>query len=211
ARSDGESGVHWVLAAIGALLGAALGEAEAIVLGLVAGALLGWQGARIAQLRQRLAALEGRGHVAPPAETAIPASPPPTAAAVRTAAAPAPGATPAAAAARPGDAGPVDAPPPAAAVLRQDPAPAIPVPPAPRQQPSLDARVGRLLRRWFMEGNVPAKLGALITFVGVATVVKLAVDAGWIALPIELRLAGVALAAIAALAWGWRKIGRAHV
>src|SRR5690606_29792176 len=105
ARSDGESGVHWVLAAIGALLGAALGEAEAIVLGLVAGALLGWQGARIAQLRQRLAALEGRGHVAPPAETAIPASPPPTAAAVRTATAPAPGATPAAAAARPVDAG----------------------------------------------------------------------------------------------------------
>jgi uncharacterized membrane protein len=61
------------------------------------------------------------------------------------------------------------------------------------------------LRRWFTEGNVPVKVGMLILFAGVAALLRYASDQGWLRLPIELRLAGVALAAIGALAFGWRE------
>ena len=61
------------------------------------------------------------------------------------------------------------------------------------------------LRRWFTEGNVPVKVGMLILFAGVAALLKYASDQGWLRLPIELRLAGVALAAIGALGFGWRE------
>src|SRR5690606_33606199 len=63
---------------------------------------------------------------------------------------------------------------------------------------------GRLLRRWFLEGNVPVKLGSLVLFAGVAAALKYASDQGYFTLPIELRLPGIALAAIGALLWGWR-------
>ena len=61
------------------------------------------------------------------------------------------------------------------------------------------------LRRWFTEGNVPVKVGMLILFAGVAALLKYVADQGWLRLPIELRLAGVAFAAIGALAFGWRE------
>ncbi|NLB14787.1 MAG: hypothetical protein GX826_12355, partial [Gammaproteobacteria bacterium] len=50
--------MHGLLAMVGAFFGAILGGIHEVMLGLVAGALLGWQGARIGQLRQRIAALE---------------------------------------------------------------------------------------------------------------------------------------------------------
>ena len=50
--------MHWLLAVVGAFFGAMLGGIHEVMLGLVAGALLGWQGTRISQLRQRIAALE---------------------------------------------------------------------------------------------------------------------------------------------------------
>lgn len=55
--------MHWVLAIVGALLGASAGSASAAFLGLCAGLLLGWQGARIGELRQRLDTLERAGRV----------------------------------------------------------------------------------------------------------------------------------------------------
>ena len=61
------------------------------------------------------------------------------------------------------------------------------------------------LKRWFTEGNVPVKVGMLVLFAGVAALLKYATDEGWLRLPVELRLAGIALAAIAALAFGWRE------
>ena len=61
------------------------------------------------------------------------------------------------------------------------------------------------LKRWFSEGNVPVKVGMLVLFAGVAALLKYATDEGWLRLPVELRLAGIALAAIAALAFGWRE------
>ncbi|HEX7768917.1 MAG TPA: DUF2339 domain-containing protein, partial [Dokdonella sp.] len=61
------------------------------------------------------------------------------------------------------------------------------------------------MKRWFTEGNVPVKVGMLILFAGVAALLRYASDQGWLRLPVELRLAGVALAAIAALTFGWRE------
>lgn len=55
---------------------------------------------------------------------------------------------------------------------------------------------------WFMGGNTIARVGAVILFVGVAFLVKYAADHRL--LPIELRLAAVAGAAIAMLFVGWR-------
>ena len=61
------------------------------------------------------------------------------------------------------------------------------------------------IKRWFTEGNVPVKVGMLVLIAGVAALLKYASDQGWLQLPIELRLAAVAIAAIVGLAFGWRE------
>lgn len=63
----------------------------------------------------------------------------------------------------------------------------------------------RALKRWFSVGNVPVKIGMLVLFAGVAALLKYASDQGWLTMPIELRLAGIAAAALAGLVFGWRK------
>lgn len=66
----------------------------------------------------------------------------------------------------------------------------------------------RLIKRvwhWFTEGNVPVKIGMLVLFAGVAALLKYASDAGMLRVPIGLRVALVALAAIAGLTFGWRQ------
>ncbi|TWG94331.1 putative membrane protein [Luteimonas sp. J16] len=63
----------------------------------------------------------------------------------------------------------------------------------------------RAVRRWVTVGNVPVKVGMLVLLAGVAALLKYASDQGWLRMPVELRLAGVALAAIAGLAFGWRQ------
>ena len=92
---------------------------------------------------------------------------------------------------------------PAARVAPQ-PAPAVRTPPPPNAIDTLFAAV----KRWFTEGNVPVKVGMLVLFAGVAALLKYASDQGWLHVPIELRLAAIALAAIAALAFGWRERDR---
>ncbi len=71
--------------------------------------------------------------------------------------------------------------------------------------PGTPQRFFETIKRWFTEGNVPVKVGMLVLFAGVAALLKYAADEGWLTLPIELRLAGVGLAAVAALAFGWRQ------
>ncbi|MEP6898349.1 MAG: DUF2339 domain-containing protein, partial [Rhodanobacter sp.] len=61
------------------------------------------------------------------------------------------------------------------------------------------------VKRWFTEGNVPVKIGMLVLFAGVAALLKYASDTGLLTLPIGLRVSLVALAAMAALAFGWRQ------
>ena len=79
-----------------------------------------------------------------------------------------------------------------------------PPPRAPARPDMLDVAV-RAVKRWFTVGNVPVKVGMLVLFAGVAALLKYAADQGWMVLPPELKLAGVAAAALAALAFAWRK------
>ncbi|MEP7041608.1 MAG: DUF2339 domain-containing protein [Dokdonella sp.] len=103
------------------------------------------------------------------------------------------------------------------ATFAPPPIPPPPIPPPPRRpSPRATAAQGlaaadpvtRLLgwvKRWFSEGNVPVKVGMLVLFAGVGSLLKYASDQGWLRLPVEFRLAGIAIAAIAALAFGWRE------
>ncbi|MEG3192699.1 DUF2339 domain-containing protein [Lysobacter sp. D1-1-M9] len=52
---------------------------------------------------------------------------------------------------------------------------------------------------------MPVKVGMLVLFAGVAALLKYAGDQGWVSLPVELRFASVAAAALAALVFGWRQ------
>ncbi|RAO78044.1 DUF2339 domain-containing protein [Dyella jiangningensis] len=91
-----------------------------------------------------------------------------------------------------------------APAMRPAPMPPRPEPSAPRQPSGLD----RLLQRvwhWFTEGNVPVKIGMLVLFAGVAALLKYASDAGLLHTPPALRVSLIALAAIAGLAFGWRR------
>ncbi|MRX08068.1 DUF2339 domain-containing protein [Pseudoduganella sp. FT25W] len=78
--------------------------------------------------------------------------------------------------------------------------PRLPIrtPPPPSQPPKwlLAAKT------WLFGGNLVAKLGLLILFIGVSFLLKY--TAARVTLPIEFRLAGIVLADIAALAWAWR-------
>lgn len=92
-------------------------------------------------------------------------------------------------------------------------APALPLPPRPprAETPSRPATPDvftlaiRAVQRWFTVGNVPVKIGVLVLFAGVAALLKYGADQGWFSLPPELRLAGIAAAALGALVFAWRK------
>ena len=58
------------------------------------------------------------------------------------------------------------------------------------------------LKRYFTEGNLIVRVGILVLFIGVAFLLKYAADNSM--LPIELRMAAVALGGIAVLVVGWR-------
>lgn len=79
--------------------------------------------------------------------------------------------------------------------------------PSPRepQEPNAVEIALRAVKRWFTVGNVPVKVGMLVLLAGVASLLKYASDQGWLTLPPELRLAGVAAAAMAGLVFGWRQ------
>ena len=155
-------------------------------------------------IQQRLLTLEGQD-AAPAPSSAVPA-------AVAPVAVPTPAPVP------------VSAPAPQAAVIEPvelaKTAPAVPVPPKPSpptapapakpapaapNTPSWIARPDGLVakaRNWLFTGNLVAKLGLLILFLGVSFLLKYV--SAQVTLPIELRLAGIALADIALLAWAWR-------
>ncbi len=83
-----------------------------------------------------------------------------------------------------------------------------PAPAAASRKTAVEDRVqvlGRRVRQWFSTGNVPVKVGMLVSLVGVGSLLKYASDQGWLRMPIELRLAGIALVAMAGLVFGWRQ------
>ena len=106
---------------------------------------------------------------------------------------------------------------PAAPQVSEPVAPATAPSPAPVQQripnprttkpstPGIATIALRAVQRWFTVGNVPVKIGMLVLLAGVASLLKYGADQGWFAMPAELKLAGVAAAALAALVFAWRK------
>ncbi|SDZ25733.1 Uncharacterized membrane protein [Lysobacter sp. yr284] len=167
--------------------------------------------ATLAELSAREAAARAQAERAAAASAAAPAvpipasAPPATAPPERPAAAPAqPQPPPLPAAAAPPTAAP-------AAAATPPPRPQPPRAPAAPAQPDVVTVAARWLRRWFTEGNVPVKVGMLVLLAGVAALLKYASDQGWMRVPVELRLAGVAFAAMAGLVFGWRQRERKRV
>ncbi|CAN7262307.1 DUF2339 domain-containing protein [Trinickia sp. LjRoot230] len=97
-------------------------------------------------------------------------------------------------------AGPMATAPATAAASEANPidTPATPTPAA----PGLFERAFSAARDWLMGGNTVVRVGIVVLFFGVAFLLKYASDNAM--LPIEFRLAGVALGAVALLATGWR-------
>jgi uncharacterized membrane protein len=79
---------------------------------------------------------------------------------------------------------------------------AKPAPPPPKPRVSEPPAWFTAARNWLFEGNLVAKIGLLILFIGVSFLLKYA--AARVTVPIELRLAGIVLADLGALAWAWR-------
>jgi len=180
--------MHWILAIIGALFGAALSESRGLF-GAVAGFLIVFAWSRHAQLARKVGELE-RGLLV--LRTRSPATAVPE--------------TPAPAAVPPAVAEPVAV---EAAVLPSEPlpepTPAPPPEPRAPAEPPWDEKLVARVKSWFTEGNVPVKIGVVISFIGVASALKFAADRGLFSFPIEFRLAGIALLAVAALGFGWRE------
>jgi len=185
----------WIV--IGAVLGGLASEGG--LAGILGGAAVGLIWGRQLQLSRELKGLRAQLTEARPSPTAAAERSSTAAQAAREAVQEPPPATPV-----------VAAPPPvptAAAPAPVGPA-AWPVadetPRAPSTPSALDRLTSRVWR-WFTEGNVPVKIGMLVLFAGVAALLKYASDAGMLRLPIGLRVAMVALAAVAGLAFGWKK------
>ena len=73
-----------------------------------------------------------------------------------------------------------------------------PAPPAPSVAEDLVARI----KRWLLGGNTVARLGAVVLFIGLAFLARLAAERGL--MPPELRLAGIGATAIGLLIFGFR-------
>ncbi|NPT58131.1 DUF2339 domain-containing protein [Paraburkholderia elongata] len=79
---------------------------------------------------------------------------------------------------------------------------APPSPPAPPRGPGLAERLFKSGRDWLLGGNTVVRVGIIVLFFGIAFLLKYAADNSL--LPIEFRLAGVALAATVLIGLGWR-------
>ncbi|HEX7046320.1 MAG TPA: DUF2339 domain-containing protein [Gammaproteobacteria bacterium] len=175
--------MEWMLAVI---FGFVFGTMEDSLPALAAGALLGWLLGRVIALDARVRSLEKTKTNASNERTTNPAPTPST----------------------------QKAPSAPATVAREIPAPVAQKKiPAARGQTyveknaparnAFDWRQNPILR-WLMSGNVPVKVGVLVSFFGVAFLLKYAVDQGWMLLPMEVRLAMIAAFGIGLLALGWR-------
>jgi uncharacterized membrane protein len=71
-------------------------------------------------------------------------------------------------------------------------------------EPTPLERILAAARNWLTTGNIPVKVGVLVSFVGVSFLLKYAIDRNLFNMPIELRLVFVGLAGLAMMAVGWR-------
>jgi uncharacterized membrane protein len=67
------------------------------------------------------------------------------------------------------------------------------------------------VRVWLTTGNVPVKVGVIVSFFGFAFLLKYAADHELLTLPIEVRLLGVAAVGVGLLVVGWRLRHRVEV
>ncbi|HEX5036350.1 MAG TPA: DUF2339 domain-containing protein [bacterium] len=141
---------------------------------------------QIKKLSRRISDLEAGGVSPLPKETPVPAAPPP-----RTVSPPpaAPTATP-------------TQPPPYIPREVREPVKRTPPPPPAPRPPSPPNPVVEAIRGFFTGGNLVVRIGLIVLFLGITFLLKLAIDNGMI--PIQLRLAAVALGALALIFFGWR-------
>lgn len=116
----------------------------------------------------------------PPPKRPAPAAPPPPA--------PEPAATPA------GRWQPADLPP-------ATPGPEAPAPPVPTPAPA--GRAAGAVKRWFTTGNVPVKVGVILSLLGLGFLLQTALNRGWITPTLEMRLAAAAVFGLVMLGVGW--------
>ncbi|TCV93150.1 putative membrane protein [Luteibacter rhizovicinus] len=204
--------MYIVWAIVGAVIGGLVGQGYE---GAVAGFAIGLLWARIGGLRKDLDETRRRfdqlNAVTPVEVVRPPVAPPvrdegvgawPTATAVP----PPVSAVPPPASIPPPVPRPVAPPAPVPVAARVSPPPAVvaPAAPVPPAGPSGADWLADRIKRWFTEGNVPVKIGMLVLFAGVAASLKYATDQGFLSVPIPVRLALIAIAAIAGVAFGWK-------
>lgn len=187
-----------IFSLLGLYFGALLDDFEGAVygffIGFLSGALINAD-KRFRRLEQKLEELTadraGTGETRPSAPITAPEKE-----SAQPAEAPEPVATPAASEAGTG----VESAAPASSSAQPAPT-AYPEPKAgPVQSP--DDPISRAVRRFLYGGNLLVKIGIVVLFFGVSFLIKFAAGLGMF--PIELRLAGVAVGAIALLIFGWR-------
>ena len=76
-----------------------------------------------------------------------------------------------------------------------------------RLEPSLLSRGLEYAKTWITQGNVPAKVGILVSFIGFSFLLKYAVDKNLIFLTLQARLVVAALFGLVLLTIGWRRHG----
>ena len=77
--------------------------------------------------------------------------------------------------------------------------------PMPPPEPGMGTHAIDVAKRWLTTGNVPVKVGVIISFFGVAFLLKYAIENEVFSIPISVRYLLVAGFATALLAFGWRK------
>ncbi len=97
---------------------------------------------------------------------------------------------------------------PKAAIRTPQPAPRVTIPNAavlnttiPDEPSAIETGI-LAAKNWLFGGNTVVRIGIVVLFLGLLFLAKFAVDNGFV--PIEIRLAGIGLAAVALLVIGWR-------
>lgn len=77
-------------------------------------------------------------------------------------------------------------------------------PRAPEPPDAID-RLATRLRSVVFEGNLPVKLGLLVSLFGVGALIRYAASAGWLTVPVSMRYAGIAVVGMAMLVYGFKQ------